>query len=303
VTAISAPMRITDNARQTSTYRRGRVLLAGDAAHVHSPIGGQGLNLGLQDAANLGWKLAVVARGLAPAELLDTYTAERHPVGAQVLRDSRAESALLRTDPQTEALREIVGELLRGPDAARQLVETVHGLQTRYDAGEDAHPLAGAFVPELALTTADGPRRVPELLRDGHALLLDLLDSRSLRDSAAGWTDRVIVVTAGCPGAADLSALLVRPDGYVAWAGGPGPTSKGSGRPSSSASVPRPEPAEHGVAVDRGSRARIGSPRSRLERCASRSAFSASSRSASTVGPWRWAAPSSARCWPCWLST
>jgi 2-polyprenyl-6-methoxyphenol hydroxylase-like FAD-dependent oxidoreductase len=182
VTGISAPMRITDNARQTSTYRRGRVLLAGDAAHVHSPIGGQGLNLGLQDAANLGWKLAVVARGLAPGELLDTYTAERHPVGAQVLRDSRA---------------------------------------------EDAHPLAGGFVPELALSTAGGPRRVPELLRDGHALLLDLLDSRSLRGCAAGWTDRLTVVTAGSPHADDLSALLVRPDGYVAWADGPGPDLEG----------------------------------------------------------------------------
>jgi 2-polyprenyl-6-methoxyphenol hydroxylase-like FAD-dependent oxidoreductase len=188
VTAIEQPMRITDNARQSSTYRRGRVLLAGDAAHVHSPIGGQGLNLGLQDAANLGWKLALVARGVATDQLLDTYTTERYPVGAQVLRDSRAESALLRTDPQTEALRGILGDVLREPQAARALLELSHGLRIRY--GD-----VGAFVPDIQLL-------------DGRARYVG-----PLTDVVVPWADRVSVEPADGPG------RLVRPDGYLAWTG------------------------------------------------------------------------------------
>ncbi|MFI9383247.1 FAD-dependent monooxygenase [Kutzneria sp. NPDC052558] len=192
VTAIDQPLRITDNARQSSTYRRGRVIIAGDAAHVHSPIGGQGLNLGLQDAANLGWKLALVARGLADPELLDTYTAERHPVGAQVLRDSRAESALIRTDPHTEALRGVLAETLD----ARAMLELSHGLRIRY--GDDKTPLVGTF--------AAGTR-----LLDGRARYLgpDV-------EVVAPWADRVTVEAAHGEG------VLIRPDGYVAWAGGDG---------------------------------------------------------------------------------
>ncbi|WP_291409612.1 FAD-dependent monooxygenase [Actinophytocola sp.] len=193
VREIAAPTRITDNARQTSTYRRGRVLLAGDAAHVHSPIGGQGLNLGLQDAANLGWKLGLVAGGRAPESLLDTYTRERHPVGAEVLRNSRAETALLRTDPQIEALRALLAEL----PTQRHLVELMNGLHIRYEPGE--HPLTGTFV--------DDPHAL-ELLRAGRGLLL----GGHLHETAAAWADRI--TTAG-----GEDGVLVRPDGYIAWAG------------------------------------------------------------------------------------
>ncbi|MFC0438722.1 FAD-dependent oxidoreductase [Kutzneria buriramensis] len=194
VTEIAEPMRITDNARQTSTYRRGRVLLAGDAAHVHSPIGGQGLNLGIQDAANLGWKLALVARGLAGAELLDTYTAERHPVGAQVLRDSRAESALLRTDPHTEALRGVLGDVLQSAEAARTLLELNHGLRIRYGSAEN--PLIGTFATDVKLLDGRGRYLGPDT------------------DVVAAWADRVDAEQVSGEG------RLVRPDGYIAWAGG-----------------------------------------------------------------------------------
>ncbi|GAA3437100.1 FAD-dependent monooxygenase [Kutzneria kofuensis] len=193
VTAVEQPIRITDNARQASTYRRGRVLIAGDAAHVHSPIGGQGLNLGLQDAANLGWKLALVARGRADSELLDTYTAERHPVGAQVLRDSRAENALLRTDPQTEALREVLGDVLREPQAARTLLELSHGLRIRY--GDDKNPLIGTFAVDVKLEDGRGRYIGPA------------------GEVVAPWADRVAIEHA------DDGGTLIRPDGYIAWVG------------------------------------------------------------------------------------
>jgi hypothetical protein len=192
VTAIDKPMRITDNARQASAYRRGRVLLAGDAAHVHSPIGGQGLNLGLQDAANLGWKLALVARGLADPELLDTYTAERHPVGAQVLRDSRAESALIRTDSHTEALRGVLAEALD----ARTMLELSHGLRIRY--GDDKNPLIGAFAADVRLLDGQARYIGPDV------------------EVVAPWADRVTIQSGSGDG------VLIRPDGYVAWVGADG---------------------------------------------------------------------------------
>ena len=210
VTSITNPVRLTDNARQTSTYRRGRVLLAGDAAHVHSPIGGQGLNLGLQDAANLGWKLALVVNGQAPDSLLDTYTAERHPVGSRVLRNSRAESALLRTDPQTEALRELVGEILQTPQAVRHLAEEINGMHIRYSAG-GGHPLDGTFAPDLELDGTD----VNPSPNNGRGLLLCLTDSPALRRVADGWTQRVDVITTATR-QQTLATVLIRPDGYIA---------------------------------------------------------------------------------------
>jgi 2-polyprenyl-6-methoxyphenol hydroxylase-like FAD-dependent oxidoreductase len=216
VTSITNPVRLTDNARQTSTYRRGRVLLAGDAAHVHSPIGGQGLNLGLQDAANLGWKLALVVNGQAPAELLDTYTTERHPVGVSVLRNSRAETALMRTDPQTEALRELLGEILQMPQAVRHLTDMINGVRVRYDTG-DSHPLDGTFATDLHLDGID----VSTLLANGRGLLLDLANDPALRNAAESWNERIDVVTATGADTAKLTAVLIRPDGYVASAVGP----------------------------------------------------------------------------------
>ncbi len=195
VSSIAGAYRVTDHARQSSTYRRGRVFLAGDAAHVHSPIGGQGLNLGLQDAANLGWKLALVVRGLAPEALLDTYTAERHPVGAAVLRNSRAETALLRTDPQTEALRDLIGELMPEPAVTRFFLDQLHGAGVRYECG-------GFFDGDVSV------------LRAGLPVLLT--DSPDAREVAAKWGARVRIVDS-------QRQALVRPDGYVAWAADDGP--------------------------------------------------------------------------------
>ena len=178
---------------------------------MHSPIGGQGLNLGLQDAANLGWKLALVVNGQAPDSLLDTYTAERHPVGSRVLRNSRAESALLRTDPQTEALRELVGEILQTPQAVRHLAEEINGMHVRYSAGS-GHRLDGTFAPDLELDGLDNP-----LPSNGHGLLLCLTDSPPLRRVADGWSQRIDVVTTASHQLA-LATVLIRPDGYIATA-------------------------------------------------------------------------------------
>ncbi|MET9450360.1 FAD-dependent monooxygenase [Streptomyces cinerochromogenes] len=215
VTEVVTATRFTDNARQASTYRRGRVLLAGDAAHVHSPFGGQGLNLGMGDALNLGWKLAAVVRGRAPESLLDTYTAERHPIGAWVLDWTRAQIALMRPDRHARALRAVVTDLVRTTPGTTHLVDRISGVRQRYDL-PGTHPLTGASAPDLAL--ADGTR-LGERLHTGRALLLDLADDAGLRAHAEGYGDRLDVVTAACPDRPGLKGLLVRPDGFVAWAG------------------------------------------------------------------------------------
>ncbi|MFC8800704.1 FAD-dependent monooxygenase [Promicromonospora sp. NPDC057138] len=219
VTAVRTATRFTDNARQATAYRTGRVLLAGDAAHVHSPFGGQGLNLGIGDAFNLGWKLAATVQGWAPDGLLDTYTAERHPIGAWVLDWTRAQVALMRTDAASRAARAIVTDLLATTDGTTQVVKQISGVWQRYDLPGD-HDLVGRSAPDLVL---DDGTRIADHLRDGRALLLDLAGRADLREVAAGYQDRAAVVTAQSPDAGDLAGLLVRPDGVVAWAGDDAP--------------------------------------------------------------------------------
>ncbi|MHB6906121.1 FAD-dependent monooxygenase [Streptomyces sp. DB-54] len=228
LTDVDFVTRFTDSARQASRYRAGRVLLAGDAAHIHFPAGGQGVNLGLQDAFNLGWKLAAECRGGAPEGLLDSYEAERHPVAAAVLDNTRAQVALMAPGPQVDALRALFTRLMAMDEVNKHLSDVIYGTGIRYTApptaaggpsGPGGHPLAGAFARDLPVTTADGPARLAELLRPGRPLLLGLDGSGAggALKAAAGWTDRVEVVpaTAREPYAA---ALLVRPDGYLAWA-------------------------------------------------------------------------------------
>ncbi|MER7847382.1 FAD-dependent oxidoreductase [Kitasatospora sp. NPDC096077] len=214
ITEVRSATRFTDNARQASTYRKGRVLLAGDAAHVHSPFGGQGLNLGIGDAMNLGWKLASVVGGRAPEELLDSYTAERHPIGAWVLDWTRAQVALMRPTPHTRALRGVVAELAGTVDGTTSIVKRLSGVWQRYDLPGD-HPLVGRSAPDLEL--ADGSR-LADHLHSGRALLLDLADDPRLRERARRYGDRVVVLTAACPDRPELAGLLVRPDGVTAWA-------------------------------------------------------------------------------------
>ncbi|MGW0942474.1 FAD-dependent monooxygenase [Streptomyces sp. NPDC002623] len=206
--------RFTDNCRQASTYRAGRVLLAGDAAHVHSPFGGQGLNLGVGDAMNLGWKLAAVVRGDAPEGLLDSYTRERHPIGAWVLEWTRAQIALMRPESHARALREVVTGMAGTVDGTTYLVKKISGVRQHYDLPGD-HPLVGRSAPDLEF--ADGTR-LADHLHGGRALLLDLADDPKLRARAEGYGDRVDVRTTVAPGRPEPAALLVRPDGYVAWA-------------------------------------------------------------------------------------
>ena len=217
--------RFTDTTRQAAAYRQGRVLLAGDAAHVHPPMGGQGLNIGVQDAVNLGWKLAQVVKGTSPDRLLDTYHAERHPIAARVLRNTMAQVALRRTDDRTKALIEIAGELLRADEPRRQMAAEMSGLGVRYDLG-DGHPLLGRRMPDLDLATAGGPLRLFTLLHEAKPVLLNFGAPGAL--DIASWGDRVPTVDATCAGAWELPAIgsvpappavLVRPDGYVAWVG------------------------------------------------------------------------------------
>ncbi|MGV4987034.1 FAD-dependent monooxygenase [Streptomyces sp. NRAIS4] len=214
---VLSATRFTDNARQATDYRKGRVLLAGDAAHVHSPFGGQGLNLGLGDAMNLGWKLAAVVRGTAPESLLDTYTAERHPIGAWVLDWTRAQIAVMRPDRHARALRRVVTDLALTTTGTTYLVTRISGVWQRYDLPGD-HPLTGASAPDLVLS--DGSR-LGDHLHTGRALLLDLTDDSALRARAEGYGDRLEVRTLACPDRPDLRALFIRPDGFVAWAADP----------------------------------------------------------------------------------
>jgi hypothetical protein len=214
-------------ARQADAYRDGRVLLAGDAAHVHHPIGGQGLNTGMQDAVNLGWKLAQVVNETSPDDLLDTYHAERHPVAARVLRNAMAQMALLHRpdDDRTKNLRDTVSELLSMDEPRKRFAAMMSGLDIHYDLGE-GHPLLGRRVPDLDVVTDDGPLRVFALLHDARPVLLNLGEPGGF--DIAPWTDRVKLIDAKYVGNWELPALgavtaptavLIRPDGYVAWVG------------------------------------------------------------------------------------
>ena len=217
--------RFTDMARQAAAYRAGRVLLAGDAAHVHYPVGGQGLNTGVQDAVNLGWKLASVVNGTSPDSLLDTYHAERHPVAARVLRDTIAQVALLRANDYVKTLGDIITELLTMEEPRRRFAAMISGLDIHYDLGE-GHPLLGRRMPDLDLHTADGPTRVFTLLHDARPVLLNFGELGGFDISP--WANRVRLVDATHEGVWELPvlgeiaappAVLIRPDGHVAWAG------------------------------------------------------------------------------------
>lgn len=217
--------RFTDMTRQAASYREKRVLLAGDSAHVHSPAGGQGLNIGVQDAVNLGWKLAQVVCGTSPQSLLDTYQTERHPIAARVLATTMAQTALNRGDERTGALRETVSELLKMDEPRTRYAAMMSGLDIHYDLGM-GHPLLGRRMPDLDLVTESGPRRVFTLLHDAKPVLLNLGDPGTL--DIASWADRVERIDARYAGAWELpvlgavaapTAVLIRPDGYVAWVG------------------------------------------------------------------------------------
>jgi len=217
--------RFTDMTRQAAAYRERRILLAGDAAHIHPPMGGQGLNIGVQDAVNLGWKLAQVIKGMSPESLLDTYHAERHPVAARVLRNTMAQVALRRNDDRTKALGEIVSELLDIDEPRKRVAGMISGLDVHYDIG-DGHPLLGRRIPDLDLVTAGGLMRVFTLLHDARPLLLNLGEPGGIE--VTPWAGRVQLIDARYNGAWELpvlgtvpapGAVLIRPDGYVAWAG------------------------------------------------------------------------------------
>ncbi len=217
--------RFTDMTRQASTYRKGRILLAGDAAHIHAPVGGLGMNVGVQDAVNLGWKLAQVVRRASPEGLLDTYHAERQPVGAAVARYTMAQIALRRTDERTDALRGEITELLKMDEPRKRCAGMISGLDIHYDLGE-GHPLVGRRMPDLDLVSADGPQRVFTLLHAVRPVLLVL--NGAGRFDIAPWATRVRLVDAAYEGVWELpvigrvpapAAVLIRPDGHVAWAG------------------------------------------------------------------------------------
>lgn len=217
--------RFNDATRQAVAYRDRRVLLAGDAAHIHPPLGGQGLNIGVQDAVNLGWKLAQVVKGTSSEDLLDTYHAERHPVAARVLKNTMAQVATRRTDDRTKALGDVVTELLSMAEPRRRLAAEMSGLGVHYDLGK-GHPLLGRRMPDLDLITANGPRRAFSLLHDARHVLLNFADAIGV--DITSWADRLQSIDATYNGVWELpaigtvsapAAVLIRPDGYVAWVG------------------------------------------------------------------------------------
>jgi 3-(3-hydroxy-phenyl)propionate hydroxylase len=217
--------RFNDASRQAAAYRSGRVLLAGDAAHIHGPFGGQGLNTGVQDAVNLGWKLAQVVHGVSPDAMLDSYHAERHPVAARVLHNTMAQAALNNSDDRHQALRATMSELLGMDEPRRRIAGEISGLDIHYDLGE-GHPLVGRRIPDQDLRTAEGPVRLYQLLHEARPLLLNLGATRRLEISP--WGDRVRFLEAECSGDWELPVLgrvsapacvAVRPDGHVAWVG------------------------------------------------------------------------------------
>ncbi|MFD1660309.1 FAD-dependent monooxygenase [Streptomyces caeni] len=213
-----------DATRQATEYRRGRVFLAGDAAHIHLPAGGQGMNTSIQDAVNLGWKLGAVVQGRAPERLLDTYQAERHPVGKRLLMNTQAQGLLFLSGAEMQPLRDVVSELIAYPEVSRHFAAMVSGLEIRYDIDGGSHPLLGRRMPDVPLAGHKLIGRTTEALRAARGVLFDLADNAELRRRAAPWRDRIDLITARPSGpAADdrlagAAAVLVRPDGYVAWA-------------------------------------------------------------------------------------
>jgi 2-polyprenyl-6-methoxyphenol hydroxylase-like FAD-dependent oxidoreductase len=213
LSAMSVASTYTDRARQATTYRKGRILLAGDAAHVHSPLGGQGLNTGLGDAMNLGWKLAGTIKGWAPADLLDTYTTERHPIGAWALDWTRAQVAIMRPDSHARAIAAVIRDLIQTQDATTYFVEKMSGMSTRYAFGGD-HPLIGCSAPDFEFE--DGTR-LGGLLNEGKGLLLDFADNTMLEGLVQPFSSRLEYISTKVRDNKGLNALLVRPDGFVAW--------------------------------------------------------------------------------------
>jgi len=225
VHSLTWTSRFTDNTRQAVSYRKGRILLAGDAAHVHAPLGGQGLNIGVQDAVNLGWKLGQVVKKTSPQSLLDTYHDERHPVGARVLRTSMAQVALTSPGERHQALRDIMSEVLRLDEPRKLIAAMMSGLDIHYGLGE-GHPLLGRRMPDLDLVTPGGTVRVFTLLHDAHAVLLNL--GKPWGFDISPWAHRVLAIDGKYAGNWELpvigqvaapAAVLIRPDGYVAWVG------------------------------------------------------------------------------------
>ena len=213
VNALDAGSRWADNTRLVDTYRRGRVLLAGDAAHVHSPFGGQGLSLGLADAANLGWKLAMVVRGEMPETLLDTYTAERRPVAEAVLANTLAQVAIMRPDPQAGAMRDIVADLMRLDDVNRFIGEMMSGLSTRYDLGSELDEV-GRLIGDRPIGHGDADGALYDLMQDGMGVLLDASTGGRTSELAAARSQRI-----RCAAVAAGPSMLIRPDACIAWVG------------------------------------------------------------------------------------